>query len=250
MEYAGESKTGLVRSVNQDRILLLSHQELLLFVVADGMGGHSDGERASQAIIDRLQEWWQVIDKGQEIEDFFKLVEAIKREIEQVNWLLYNTYKDRDICGSTVSILLIYKQQYAIFHVGDSRIYKLEKRTLTQITIDEVWENDIRTRKKFSAYEIDRSHKRGKLINAIGTAPQLMMTIKTDCLKEDMVFFLCSDGFYKMVKQRYLCKILKALRKGFPLQWGIGQLMSKVYQSGAKDNVSIIIVRASKMSRQ
>ena len=46
MEYVGDSRTGLVRSINQDSILLLSNEHSALFVVADGMGGHLDGEKA------------------------------------------------------------------------------------------------------------------------------------------------------------------------------------------------------------
>lgn len=246
MKFIGDTKTGLVRSINQDSILLLSKGPVSLFVVADGMGGHTDGEKASHSITDCLKEWWKHIEADRYEKDFFKLVAAVRSCIEQVNKSIYDAYNDSSICGSTVSILLIFNEQYAVFHVGDSRIYKFEKRKLCQITMDEVWENDIRTRKKFSAKEIISSNKRGKLINAIGTTPDLMMTIKTDCLSEETIFLLCSDGLYKMVKPSYLQKIIKKLRKGETLEWGLKELMNKVYSEGAKDNVSIILIRVGK----
>ena len=247
MEYVGDSRVGLVRSINQDSILLCHQKEVALFVVADGMGGHLDGEKASKAITEGLQQWWEYIKPNLDRIDFFKMVDTVRNCIEEVNQSIYNEYQNGAICGSTVSILLIYKKQYAIFHVGDSRIYKFENKKLNQLTMDEVWENDIRTRKKFTFQETLKSNKRGKLINAVGTTAELMITIKTDELREDMVFFICSDGFYKMVSERYLAKILKKIHKGMPLNEGMEMLMNKVHQMGAKDNVSMIIINTGKM---
>lgn len=246
MEYAGDTQIGLVRKVNQDSILLRHKGHIAIFAVADGMGGHTDGEKASGAITQALDNWWQRIEKGQYEKNLFSLVNQIKACIGQANQMIYDTYKDKGICGSTASILLLYEESYAVFHVGDSRIYKLEKRHFSQVTMDEVWENDIRTKKKFTLKEILNSNKRGKLINAIGTAPELMMTVKTDCLNEHMIFLLCSDGLYKMVNTRFLVKTLKKVNKGLTTQEAVEKLMQKVYSQGAKDNVSILLIKTGK----
>lgn len=248
MEYVGDSRTGLVRSINQDSILLLSNEHGALYVVADGMGGHLDGEKASKAITKALEDWWNYIVESPIEREFLQLVSSVRNCVEQVNSWLFNTYHKEAICGSTVSILLIYHQQYAIFHVGDSRIYSLKKGKLVQMTIDEVWENDIRTKKKFSIKEILNSSKRGKLVNAIGTEPALMMNIKTDYLSENTVFLLCSDGLYKMVPKRYITKMMRKIEKGSELTWVLNEMMKRVYLSGAKDNVSILLIRAKSIS--
>lgn len=244
MEYVGDSRTGLVRSINQDSILLLSNEHSALFVVADGMGGHLDGEKASKAITEALENWWNYIVESPVERDFLKLVTSVRNCVEQVNSWLYETYHKEAICGSTVSILLVYHRQYAIFHVGDSRIYSHKRNKLVQMTIDEVWENDIRTRKKFSIKEILSSSKRGKLVNAVGTESTLMMNIKTDYLSEDTIFLLCSDGFYKMVPKRYITRMMKKIEKGSQLSWALNEMMKRVYLSGAKDNVSILLIKA------
>ena len=168
---------------------------------------------------------------------------SVRNYIEQANTYIYEKYNNNAVCGSTVSALLLYKKNYAIFQVGDTRIYKLEKRKLNQLTMDEVWENDIMTKKKFTEREIISSAKRGKLINAVGTTPELSITIKTDCLNEDALFLLCSDGLYKMIKPREVLKVLKKMNKSASVREGIDALMNSVYHAGAKDNVSIILVK-------
>ena len=243
MEYAGDTRTGLVRSVNQDSILVLNKGELSLFVVADGMGGHAEGEKASKAITENLRIGWKHIEEKHDEWNFQRLVTVVRNYIEQANTYIYKNYNDNAVCGSTVSALLLYKKNYAVFHVGDSRIYKLEKRKLNQLTMDEVWENDIMTRKKFTTQEIVNSSKKGKLINAVGTTPELSITIKTDSLDEEALFLLCSDGLYKMVKSRAIVRVMKRMNKGASVRVGIDALMNEAYNAGAKDNVSVIVVK-------
>ena len=109
--------------------------------------------------------------------------------------------------------------------------------------MDEVWENDIMTKKKFTEREIASSAKRGKLINAVGTTSELSISIKTDCLNEDALFLLCSDGLYKMARPREILKVFKKINKGASVRAGIDALMNSVYDAGARDNVSIILVK-------
>ena len=243
MEYAGDSKVGLVRSINQDSILLVNQGEISLFAVADGMGGHADGEKASRAITLALQNWIDHLVLEYYEDNFLKLVDSIRNCMEEVNLAIYKEYENQSVCGSTVSILLIYKDSYAIFQVGDSRIYKFEKRHLKQMTVDEVWENDIRTRRKFTEVEIDNSSKKGKLINALGTTPDLMMTIQTDHLSKKQIFLICSDGLYKMVSDKELTMSLKKVSRGANIQLVLDELMTKVHKAGARDNVSIILAK-------
>ncbi len=244
MEYAGETRVGLVRTVNQDHILALGQGEVGLFVVADGMGGHDDGEKASKIITEILRICWKHIEINHYEQDFFKVVASIKSYLEQANTYIYEWCNKDVVCGSTVSALLLYKKSYAIFHAGDSRIYRLEKRKLSQLTVDEVWENDIITKKKFTPSEIESSTKKGKLINAVGTTPQLNLTIKTDCYSEGTSFLLCSDGLYKMISPRRIERALKKINKGTSVQSSMELLMEEVHNAGARDNVSIIIVKA------
>lgn len=118
----------------------------------------------------------------------------------------------------------------------------MQKRRLSQLTVDEVWENDIMTKKKFSPQEIIRNGKRGKLVNAVGTTPEIGITIKTDYLDGESVFLVCSDGLYKMVSPRKLTKVIKRISKGSSVREGMETLMKDVYDAGAVDNVSMIII--------
>lgn len=57
-EYAGKSDIGKVRKINQDAFGVFQKEDAGLFVIADGMGGYDDGEKASQTVVAELSNWW------------------------------------------------------------------------------------------------------------------------------------------------------------------------------------------------
>ena len=114
---------------------------------------------------------------------------------------------------------------------------------MRQLTIDEVWENQAGLRKE------DRQNKNhpnyGKLVNAIGTKKATYYKTITDEMHQDNVFLLCSDGLYKYCEENYLKKCLRKCKKNNmePISQA---LMQKVYQNGARDNISEILIRYNK----
>lgn len=128
---AGHTETGKVRRRNEDAILI--REDLGLWVVADGMGGHAAGDLASALIVERLG----ALKREGSVYEF---VAAVEDSLQQVNAELRAVAVERqvDVIGSTVA-LLVHDQQFVLCGwVGDSRVYVQEKGGFMQLTRDHV----------------------------------------------------------------------------------------------------------------
>lgn len=240
MEYQGVCEVGLERTMNQDAIFMGANGDTGLFCVADGMGGHSHGERASREIVAGLKKWWTGFQESAYDYDFSRMIYALNQVLEKANRNIYQMAGPGQIIGSTVVVLFIYRGRYGILSAGDSRIYLCDRSRVRQLTVDEVWENQVNLR---LSNRVKKQHPNwGKLVNAIGIAEDVRITSSTDQGREGMMFMLCSDGLYKMLPERLLHSYLRKSRRD-SLAVTVSRMMGKVYDNGAKDNVSVVLVR-------
>lgn len=240
LEYSGISDVGKIREINQDSFGIFQNGEGGLFVVADGMGGYSDGEKASQKVIAELSNWWNHFSPSEYDYDFRRMIQAIEQTIQYANKCIYTEMNQMAICGTTVAALFIYKNAYGIIYAGDSRVYIRHKRRKGQLTVDEVWENQ----STLSIQErANVNHpNRGKLTNAIGVREEVRCKILTDSLENNMRFLICSDGLYKYCSEKKILFALKRCKDKRSMDCEIEKLIGYVYENGANDNVTIITV--------
>lgn len=212
---------GLVRPSNQDAVLAVA--DAGLWAVADGMGGHSQGERASAAIIERL-EHLACFHSGAE------LVARIPAALDDTNRLLVDaaarTGPDT-VIGSTVVVLVLEADNFHCFWAGDSRIYLWRDGTLRQLTRDHVEAPDAR------------------LTRAVGADTQIDVDYHADHLYEGDLFLLCSDGLSKMLSDGQLRDLLDAY-SAFEV---CEVLLSAALRAGGRDNVSCVTVGLVPTSR-
>lgn len=243
LEAAGKSDIGLKREINQDAFCSFYNGEAGLFAVADGMGGHTDGEKASRIVMEELGRWWHSFTPESYGFAFRKMLGAIEQAIEYANHCIYTEYNRGEICGTTVTVLFIYRDSYAVMYAGDSRCYLSYGRKWKQITVDEVWENQPGIEKKECMM---KSHpNRGKLVNAIGIRENSYCRVVTDILRPDTVFLICSDGLHKFCADRYIKSCIRKVRNGKNAEWAVDELVREVYANGAGDNVSAVVVKCS-----
>lgn len=249
LEAAGKSDIGKKRETNQDAFGIYQNEDAGLFVVADGMGGYTDGEKASRTVVKELENWWNSFSPVLFEYDFQKMLLSIEQRVEYANEIIYTRYNQKKICGTTVVVLFVYKKCYGIVYAGDSRCYVSEHRGNSlwsgrkwrQLTVDEVWENQPERSNKERMME-DHPN-RGKLVNAVGIIKSIRCRMITDMLSSDAVFLLCSDGLYKFCEDRILEKSVKKIKDKKEIEESIDELISRVYENGAKDNITILIVR-------
>lgn len=241
LDFAGRSDIGLKRRTNQDAICGFQKEDAGLFAVADGMGGYANGEWASQKVIEELTNWWNRFSPDLYGMEFNRMVSAIEQTIEYANRCIYLEWNRNKMCGTTITVLFIYRKFYGIIYAGDSRCYLSWGKKWEQITVDEVWEN------QSGLSSIERSLKehpnRGKLVNAVGVRNNIQCRVVTDVIPKNSVFLLCSDGLYKFCQEEAIKNYVKKSKKRMELGLVIDELVDKVYENGAKDNISVIIVK-------
>lgn len=250
-EYCGICDIGKRREKNQDAIFMDAGSDAALFAVADGMGGYLHGEDASRIIVGEMRKWWEEFPALQQTcgaaGDFGGMISALRQRLELANRIIYERYgSGRDICGSTVAVLFLYRESYCVLSSGDSRIYYLNGFAWKQLTSDDVWENQPQTLERYSPAQIRAHRDHGKLVHAIGVAPEASISGKTDILKGRDCFLICSDGLYKMCRERDIRRAMKEYRHGRCEKEPLQGLLRTVYENSASDNVSAILVRVEK----
>ena len=123
LEFCGKSDIGQKREINQDMLGMYQKEDAGLFVAADGMGGHTDGEKASRLVVAQLADWWKDFSPDMYEYEFRKMIVAIEQSIEYANEKIYKNFNLNGICGTTVVVLFIYQNRYAVVYAGDSRCY-------------------------------------------------------------------------------------------------------------------------------
>lgn len=235
------SEAGLRRENNQDAVLAVTTGRTGVFAVADGMGGHYRGELASQTAVLLLKSWWEGISGCIASMPFGTIVADLEKKVQEINQTIFQTYEEMEQRGgTTLCLLLIQKDSYAVINVGDSRLYRCKGLSCMQITTDDIWENQAHNR----GADIQNSPHAGKLVQALGAQKELAVHIITGAIQKRTYFFLCTDGIYKYCGNPYLFMQLKTLLWKKDAKAAVKQIKKRVYKNGAEDNLSMVLVLA------
>lgn len=236
---------GLYRSRNQDSVLSCIGNPVSVFCVADGMGGHMKGELAAQIITEGIQEWFSSFYEEKYACDFFKIVDDLEECLLSINNRIFTLYNREQICGSTVVVFLVYKIQYAVFSVGDSRIYRKRGFSFEQLTRDDTWQNTDVV-KAMVPEEQQKNHPNyGKLVRAVGVSKNLVISRTTEKLKQGDTFLLCSDGIYRYCTEKELRRCCAKIvgNKQNTMAKRLDRIRRRVEENGALDNLTAVLVR-------
>ncbi len=240
--YGDVTDVGLCRKENQDTIYSVTKDDLGLFVLADGMGGHKRGEIASQEIISFCRKYMEGIEERDKMPDFLEMTQEITEVLRAANEHIFTEYNRDVICGSTVVLLLVKKDCYAVFSVGDSRVYTFYQGEMELLTIDDTWDNLPITRESYTPEEIEADIRHGKLVQAIGAGKEVTIHVTTNRIKKGQCFFLCSDGIYRYCSEQTLREGMKHSFSETMIRVVLDRYKKEVYSNGAKDNLSGILV--------
>lgn len=234
IEYALICDIGKCRHENQDAVYAKTGNDWGIFVVADGMGGHSEGGRASAAIAAAFEVWTEKMQAQLcNCESSFLFAE-LRRVLCEVNDKIFADTEEGKLCGSTAVVLMIIREMYILLSAGDSRCYEVKrnflKSTLRQLSYDEICTIP--------------GKDYGKLTNAVGTRIPLKCRLISGTVNKNHTFFLCSDGVYKFCSEEELLKVVKNAK--VDLKGSMEKDIKKlVYEKGAKDNFTAVLVAAS-----
>ena len=221
---------GKVRSDNEDCIL--ARPDAGLWLVADGMGGHANGQWASAVIAAALN--------GAALpEDFDTAAEAAAQAIHAANERIWSEARGLGASmGSTAVALLLRGARFAVFWAGDSRGYLFRGGALHQLTTDHSQVQDMVAAGRLTPEEAENHPMSHVLSRAVGVEPQLQLDAVSDEVLVDDVFLLCSDGLTRTVPDAELAELLGRYRPAACAE----QLVKLCLERGAPDNVSVAVV--------
>jgi type VI secretion system protein ImpM len=226
---AGATHVGCVRQLNQDA--LLERPEVGVWVVADGLGGHSRGELASRMVCDALADCLPQA-------GFEDAVETARARISEVNeHLVRSAASDPGAkrSGSTVVALLTRGSRCAILWAGDSRVYRWRSGTLELLTRD----HSLAGRDEQSPD--DGTHA---VTRAVGAESGLTLDLHVDRVRAGDRFLLCSDGLTRVVSDEEVSGWMEHP----DIRTVADGLIEASFDAGAPDNVTVLVVEAVRQS--
>jgi protein phosphatase len=242
LEVAASSHIGLIRSQNEDSLLV--RPEKRLFAVADGMGGHVAGEIASalavEALDDALSTASTTADSPQALAD--RLLAGMRSANERILERGRTEPETRGM-GTTLTAIAFPRggTSCALAHVGDSRAYRLRDGQLDLLTRDHTWVQD-----QVDAGRLDpeqaRGHPYANVLSRVLGLPALdLVEAAIIEVKPHDLLLLCSDGLTAMLEEENILAILHAQPD---LQVAAAQLIDAANEHGGVDNVTVVLVRA------
>ena len=232
MVSAGVTHAGKVRSHNEDAFL--DAPELSLWVVADGMGGHSAGDVASAMIVDRLG-------KVATSADAAAFCETVENELSAVNADLRKHAAERNVSliGATVVTLLAGKDFMMCGWAGDSRIYRFQKGRLERITHDHSTAQEMMDTGQFTVAQLGGKQSGNTITRAVGGEVNLFLEWVVAAYEPGTQFLLCSDGLTKEVADQ---QIEEEFRTGRAPKELCETLIQTALAAGGRDNVTAVVV--------
>lgn len=224
---------GLVRSVNEDGHIL--RPGIGLWAVSDGMGGHEGGRMASSIVVERLATVEPNRLATRLLHDCeMRLVEANRRMRE------IGTELGVDTIGATVVLLLLHGSSYACVWAGDSRIYRIRGGAIEQLTRDHSEAEELISQGIMSREQARTWPRRNVITRAIGVAETPEIEVVDGLIQEGDTYVLCSDGLTNHVRDDEIAEI----GRGTDAQVAADRLVELTLSRGAKDNVTVVVVRA------
>ncbi len=235
-DWGAATDTGLRRSHNEDSYVA----QPSLFAVADGMGGHRAGEVASRIAIDTLADAMSGPGAaGARAED---ILAAVTRAHEEI---VAAAGRDPDLTGmgTTVTGLAVVTigghEHWAVFNVGDSRVYRLYGGSLTQVTVDHSEVEELVAGGIIDREQARSDLRRNVITRSLGSEfpPQVDLWVFPTTPGE--TFLVCSDGLTGELTDAEIAELLQSSATARDAAW---RLVDAAVSAGGRDNVTAVVV--------
>ena len=236
MEYFSITDPGRVRERNEDCVSVCENaMKEKLLIVADGMGGHKNGEVASSLALNLICDRFKSISSVGNKED---AINWIQTTVSEANVEIFRYVKDHPESqgmGTTVVLAILTPSFLLIGNIGDSSGYVYKNKKIHKITIDHTLVNLLVKSGEITKEEAKNHPKKNVLMKALGSTTNVEMDIFNIELGVDGVF-LCSDGLTNMLEDSQIAKVLN---EDISLDKKLEKLVFKANNRGGNDNISI-----------
>lgn len=229
-EYATISQKG-DRPINEDCVGAKKTPAGIFLIVADGLGGHGQGEVASLTAVNTIL---SVIDlspaKGKELLET-AIGEAHRQILEE-----QRRQGARTEMKTTITLLHVGEKGAEWAHIGDSRIYQFKKGKVINQTKDHSVPQMLVNQGLLDARKIRGHEDRNRLIRVLGNDEELPKIEITEGISIDAntAFLLCSDGFWELIQEKEMCRLLRKSKT--PADW-LSLMEREILEAGEGTNM-------------
>ncbi|RPJ57874.1 MAG: Stp1/IreP family PP2C-type Ser/Thr phosphatase [Acidobacteria bacterium] len=245
---AALSDVGRKRQVNQDFLVL--NETSALYVLTDGMGGHSSGEVAARVAANALNDFVTMANEPQEMTWPFGYSTSIPYEhnvlktgVSLANLRVTHLAElEEQYAGMGSTLLAVWVRGEKAFYsyVGDSRLYLLRDSQLRQLSEDETLVQELLRRGVITPEEAKRHQMRHVVTRAIGMRGRLDVEVREQQLQKGDLLLMCSDGLTDRLTDAELCRTLSG-------EGSLHELCRSIVESanaaGGDDNITVILLR-------
>ncbi|MCA9066484.1 MAG: serine/threonine-protein phosphatase, partial [Planctomycetaceae bacterium] len=250
LQYASRTDVGMRRSANQDSLAVRLCTEAEewntcghLFVVADGMGGHSVGDLASRITVDTLPHAYF---KGRADNVRDRLMQAVLAANKAVNDCGRQNPEFSDM-GTTCCALSLSEAGATVAHVGDSRIYRVRQGRIEQLTFDHSLQWEMIRLGQATIENVDLHHPRNVITRCIGPDPDVRPDLEGPFpVFANDAYVICSDGLTNHVSDSEIGQIVSCL----PVAESCRLLINLANCRGGSDNSTVVVVHVDDYPQQ
>lgn len=239
MEFGFKSDTGRVREINQDAFFVMPEEKV--FLVADGVGGHKDGELASRTavadIADYIREY--PLPDGSDQKAVQDYLESLLQKVNLHIFQMVKTDAPGGMATTLVGVYLSGQNAFAV-NIGDSRLYHIRNGEIRQITEDHTYVNSL-VKEGIITKEQGRTHPdRNMITRAIGAEESVRPDHYSFSVEKDDILLLCTDGLYNEISDEELADRLSSVKE---MRAVCSSLVDEANQRGGRDNITIVSIR-------
>jgi protein phosphatase len=242
VRFAALTDVGVKRSHNQDACAANPAADSAdwearghVFVVADGMGGHAVGEKASAKAVRDIPHLYQKHARD-------GVIPAIRRAFQETNTGIYTVGQENPEfrgLGTTSTALVLRPEGAWLGHVGDSRAYRIRDWTVEQLTFDHSWVWEIARRQGVDPDDLG-DFKKNVIIRSLGPDPEVEVDIEgPHPVQAGDSFLLCSDGLTNVVTPDEIGAVVSTHSPDDAVRF----LVALANLRGGPDNITVLVVR-------
>lgn len=261
MYFHGKTDIGKLRQTNQDNFLTMRVcDNVTLFVLCDGMGGTNGGNIASGLAIRTFADFIEQSLSCRIDDDDVCDLEGLNLNIllndatNAANKAVYARARENSELtnmGTTIVAALATDDEIYIANVGDSRMYKIEGKELTQLTHDHSYVQMLVDMGQLTKEEAATNPRKNILTRAVGTEPTVDADVTSiDMPKKGSYLILCSDGLYNFISEKELIAVIRKKFKDYDdddydaeLTKKTELLIDMANAGGGGDNITIILIK-------
>ena len=238
--FAG-TDIGKARETNQDYYYVSKNADnIKLCVLADGMGGYTGGEVASNLAVASAKSYiYSNYEKTEKTVE--EIINLLKDATQYANMIVYEKTKEipeLGEMGTTLEIALIVEDKMYISHVGDSRIYKIRDGKIDRITSDHSYVENLIQDGTITEEEAKYHPKKNMLTKALGCTAFVEPDLLVEKFIENDIILICSDGLTNMLSEEEIVRVIQE-NPDNPNR----ALILAANKEGGMDNITVIVIK-------